>query len=99
MLPAADLTGRITDRSGGVLPQAVVTALNIATSEPKSGTADAEGRYRIADLAPGTYVVTAASRGFSDVARTVIVGATASVAADFTLEVGVQRSDVTVTAA
>ena len=31
---AADLTGRITDRSGGALPKAVVTALNIATSEP-----------------------------------------------------------------
>ena len=96
---AADLTGRITDRSGGVVARSVVTALNIATGETKSGTADAEGRYRIADLAPGTYVVTAASTGFSDAARTVIVGATDSASADFTLEVGAQRSDVTVTAA
>ena len=96
---AADLTGRVTDRSGGVLTKSIVTALNIATGETKSGTSDAEGRYRIADLAPGTYVVTAASTGFSNAARTVIVGTTDSVAADFTLDVGGQRSDVTVTAA
>ncbi len=96
---AADLTGRITDRSGGAVPKSTVTALNIATGETKSGSVDAEGRYRIASLAPGTYVITAASAGFSDVARTVVVGTTDDVAADFTLDIGRQKSDVTVTAA
>jgi outer membrane receptor protein involved in Fe transport len=96
---AADLTGRITDRSGGVLPKAVVTALNIATGETKSATADDQGRFRIADLAPGTYLVTVGSAGFSDAARTLVVTTNDPMTADFTLDVGLQRSEVTVTAA
>ena len=95
---AGDLSGRITDRSGGVLPKATVRAVNIATSETRSASADAEGKYRIPELAPGTYLVTAASAGFSDASRTVVL-TTDSATADFTLDVGVQRSDVTVTAA
>src|SRR5262245_48663654 len=97
---AADVTGKITDRSGGVLPRAAVTALNIVTGETRSGTADEQGRYRIANVAPGTYVVTVMSAGFSSAVRTVIVPAAETpLAVDFTLDVGLQREDVTVTAA
>ena len=49
LLPAAalasEVTGRVTDRSGGVLPRAAVTALNIVTGETHSSSADDEGRF------------------------------------------------------
>ncbi len=97
---AGDLTGRVADRSGGVLPGSTVTILNIADGKTRSVTADAEGRYRFDDLAPGTYVVTALLTGFSESARTVVVSSgSAMVSADFTLDLGVLRSETTVTAA
>ncbi len=97
---AGDLTGRVADRSGGVLPGSMVTILNIANSETRSVTADDQGRYRFPDLAPGTYVVTAMLSGFSEGVRTVVVPASsAAVSVDFTLDLGVLRSETTVTAA
>jgi hemoglobin/transferrin/lactoferrin receptor protein len=97
---AGDLTGQVMDRSGGVLPASTVTILNIANGETRSVTADDRGRYRFADVAAGTYVVTAVSSGFSEAVRTVVVPATsAPVSVDFTLDLGVLRSETTVTAA
>jgi outer membrane receptor protein involved in Fe transport len=97
---AADLTGRVTDQSGGVLPRATVTALNTVTGDTRTSTADDQGRYRFAGLPAGTYVVTVLSAGFSSGVRTVVVqAADTATTADFTLALGLQRSDVTVTAA
>jgi outer membrane receptor protein involved in Fe transport len=97
---AAELTGQIVDRSGGVLPKAIVTVLNIADGDTRRAIADDRGRYRFADLAPGTYVVSAVSPGFSEAVRTVVVPAgPAPLVADFTLDIGVLRAETTVTAA
>jgi len=97
---AGDLEGRVADRSGGVLPNAVVTVLNIANSETQSITADAQGRYRFEGLAAGTYVVTAIANGFSEGVHTVVVpGTNAPVAVNFTLDLGALRTETTVTAA
>jgi outer membrane receptor protein involved in Fe transport len=97
---AGDLTGRVADRSGGVLPDAHVTVLNIANSETRSMTTDDEGRYRFAGLGPGTYVVMAVARGFSESAHTVVVPDAGSPApVNFTLDLGALRSETTVTAA
>ena len=97
---AGELAGTVTDRSGGVLPKSLVTVLNIANGEARSMTADDQGRYRFTELAAGTYVVTALSNGFSEAVRTVVVpDASAPIAVDFTLDLGVLRSETTVTAA
>ncbi|HSG00201.1 MAG TPA: TonB-dependent receptor [Vicinamibacterales bacterium] len=97
---AGDLEGRIADRSGGVLPNATVTVLNIANTETWTAAADEQGRYRVAGLAPGTYVVMAVATGFSGSVHTVVVPEDpAPVEVNFTLDLGVLRSETTVTAA
>ena len=40
---ASELQGRVSDRTGGVLPGATITLLNIATGETTSTTADTNG--------------------------------------------------------
>ncbi len=95
---AGDLQGRITDRSGGALPGARVVLLNVATGQERSLVADATGQFAFADLSAGTYRVAVSRTGFSDLSRTILVAADgAVVTADFALEVGALRSEVTVT--
>ena len=80
----AEISGQVTDRSGGAITGATVTLLDIANGESRSTAADDKGRYRFPEPAAGTYVVTAAARGFSDSARTVVVAAgAAALTADF----------------
>lgn len=57
------INGRITDSSGGVLPGAIVTAVNTATALTRTVAADGEGQYLIALLPPGRYRVDAEMTG------------------------------------
>ncbi|HYO90481.1 MAG TPA: carboxypeptidase-like regulatory domain-containing protein, partial [Pyrinomonadaceae bacterium] len=59
------ITGRVSDETGAVIPGATVTAVLQATNEERAARTDAEGRYRIIELEPGTYTVRAASAGFA----------------------------------
>ena len=63
-LTGADLEGTVTDQSGAVLPGVVVTVTNVETNVSRSVTTDANGRYYVAALPPGTYRVSAALSGF-----------------------------------
>jgi len=51
------IAGTITDPSGGVIPNAKVTALNLATGASRWVETDESGVYRITNLNPGTYDV------------------------------------------
>ena len=62
----SSLTGVVRDGSGAVLPGVTVEAASPALIEKvRSTVTDAQGRYRIVDLRPGTYTVTFALTGFS----------------------------------
>ena len=56
----ATLTGLVTDESGAVVPAAVVR-LHRGGAADKVATTKAQGRYAIADLAPGEYSLTASA--------------------------------------
>src|SRR5882757_5723334 len=62
----ATLTGRVTDPSGAVVPQARVTVLAVATGVSRVSTSDPEGNYTIASLQPGNYSVSVQAAGFAD---------------------------------
>ena len=51
----ASITGTITDPSGGLVPNAKVTAVNVFTGASQSAQTDESGVYRITNLNPGTY--------------------------------------------
>jgi hemoglobin/transferrin/lactoferrin receptor protein len=97
---AAQVQGKVVDRSGGVLPSAVVRLLNVATGQETSVIADAAGHYTFTGLPVGIYRVATGFTGFSDASRTVIVeDAAQSLTVDFELDLGSLRTGVTVSAA
>jgi hypothetical protein len=69
ILPAQDVSGKITgiitDPSGGVVPQAKVTATNVETKIAKTAVTDANGFYQIQGLPVGAYRVLVEAAGFS----------------------------------
>ena len=72
------LTGTVTDQSGAVIAGAQVTFRNVATGIATQVSSSSEGVYS-AQLAPGTYDITAEARGFKKFVQnhvTVEVGAT-----------------------
>ncbi len=62
--PSGSLSGKVTDQTGAVIPQATVTATS-ADGNATSATTDQAGAFTIHGLAPGTYNVTATAQGFA----------------------------------
>ena len=63
-LDTVTVTGRVTDANGLPVVGASVTATLTETREQRTVTADEDGRYRIINLKPGTYKISATSTGF-----------------------------------
>src|ERR1700759_2414305 len=61
----AHVQGSVTDTSGAVLPQTVVTLLNINTGVVMTATSNDSGLYRIDYIDPGTYTLTFEHPGFT----------------------------------
>src|SRR5262245_19160396 len=59
------LSGTVLDQAGKEIPSASVEIRNEATGASKSATADNEGKFSVADLAPGVYSVRVAAPGFA----------------------------------
>lgn len=74
-LPAAAqaqsaIAGVVRDSSGAVLPGVTVEATSdVLIEKARSVITDGEGAYRIVDLRPGTYTVTAQLEGFNTARR------------------------------
>ncbi|MGB9492197.1 MAG: carboxypeptidase-like regulatory domain-containing protein, partial [Terriglobales bacterium] len=65
------IRGTVTDPSGGVLPNAKVTAKNIATGLQREANTGPDGGYVIAELPTGEYTVTAQAAQLSPAAQNV----------------------------
>ena len=57
--------GRVVDQNGAVVPGASVTALLVKVNSRRTTVTDTEGRFRILQLEPGTYVLRALAEGFA----------------------------------
>jgi hypothetical protein len=92
--------GTITDKTGGVLPGVTVTVTNTETGVMQNAVSDAQGRYSVTDLLPGTYSVESSLTGFQKIIREgirIVVGA--EVPVDFSLGPSAVSETVTVSAA
>src|SRR5262245_54447621 len=67
---AATITGRVTDPSGAVVPQATVTAKSADTGVSSVTETTSEGYYTLSTLQPGRYELTVAKQGFVPVRQT-----------------------------
>ena len=66
----ASITGTVKDTSGAVLPGVTVEAASpVLIEKVRESVTDANGRFQIVDLRPGTYTVTFSLAGFNSVKR------------------------------
>ncbi len=62
-----DITGRVLDANGAVVPNAKVTVRNAGTGIARTATANEDGEYTVTQLPPGNYEVAVEAAGFSKV--------------------------------
>lgn len=93
----ANVSGVVTDGSGGVLPGVTVTVTNTANGRAQSLVTGSDGRYRAVSLQPGPYQISAELQGFGTVRReiTLVVGSDATL--DVSMAVATLNETVTVT--
>lgn len=97
---SGDLVGTVTDPTGAAVPNATVTATNTGTGVKTSGVTNAGGQYRLSNLPPGTYDLSAAATGFSTATlKNVPVELNKVATANITLQVGQVSESVNVTEA
>src|SRR5438093_4055542 len=91
------LRGYVKDQQGGILPGVTVTAKSEALLQPAVAVTDATGYYRLNNLPPGTYVITAELPGFTTHRREgVLMRAGLTFAIDIELAIGNVSETVTV---
>lgn len=83
----ATLVGSVADPTGGLVPGATVTIVNLATQATRVVVSDAGGAYVAANLDPGSYRVTVALSGFADASRQLDLGARQNVRLDLALAI------------
>src|ERR1700733_15291950 len=67
----ATVTGTVRDQAGKAVPGAAVEVRpEPAPGAPHTATADADGRYSIADLPAGVYTIEVSAPGFAKATRT-----------------------------
>src|SRR5947209_8757653 len=93
-----NITGTVTDSSGGVIPGATVTLVSERTGEARSVTTNEEGRFNFAAVQPGVYTVRVEQKGFQTLERKgAVLSANESLAlGDIALQTGQVAEMVTV---
>ena len=89
------ILGTVTDPNGAVVPEATVTAKNVATGIERSTVTDEFGNYSLPELQTGTYEVTVQKSGFQ---ISKVTGAVVEVSAEKRVDVvmAVAGSEATV---
>src|SRR6185369_15712457 len=64
-LDTVTIAGRVMDQTGAVIPGAEIQAKMLKTGLMRTTTSDADGRYRLIQLEPGTYTIRVSIPGFA----------------------------------
>jgi hypothetical protein len=93
-----NIQGTVFDQTGGVIPGAAVTVLDVARGVSRPLTTDNAGQYVAVNVTPGTYTVRAEAKGFRNIEHSgVLVEVGQTIRVDLTLQPGEQTQTVTVT--
>jgi hypothetical protein len=93
----ATISGRITDQSGAIVQNAVVTARQLDTNWKSQTVADREGRFRFPYLNVGPYEIKVQQAGFSEAVRSVTLTVGAAFDLPISLSVAATETNVLVT--
>jgi hypothetical protein len=93
------LSGLVSDSTGGALPNAIVTITDPGTGSQYTATANAQGRYNVGLLKPGTYAVSAALSAFTSNTKNVYVALGDTTNADIQMVPAGDKTSVDVNAA
>ena len=86
---AGSLVGYVKDEQGGVLPGVTVTAKSAELIAPVVGVTDSAGYYRLNNLPPGMFSVSAELPGFGSFQRDgILMRAGSTFTVDIELKVG-----------
>jgi len=92
------LRGIALDAQGGALPGVTITATSPEMLGPQTATTNERGEYRLINLPPGTFSVTAELTGFAATKREgILLRAGATFQVDFTMQLSTLQETVTVT--
>jgi hypothetical protein len=95
-----EITGRVSDASGGAVPAATITLTNISTNAIRSTVSTDSGDYTFPSLPPGMYKIKTEHPGFkAATSNNVEVQVQQTVRLDFTLQVGQVSESIEVEAA
>ena len=93
------IRGTITDPTGALVPNALVTVTNQQTGETHTFKTDAAGLYSVPSLIPGSYKVQVELQGMQTVvANNVVVSVGSNTTQDFTLKVAATSSTIEILA-
>lgn len=89
------LSGVVTDQEGAVVKGAVIH-VSSADGQSWAGTTGADGRYQVAGIRPGTYLIEVEAAGFSRRAQQITVS-TSAASADVVLSVAGVNDEIVIT--
>lgn len=93
------IRGYVRDEQGGALPGVTMTVTSADTAKPRVAVSDQEGYYRLLNVPPGDYTVTAELAGFSKLVRpNVMVRAGLNLGVDLIMKLGAISETVQVVA-
>ena len=96
----AGIQGTVVDSSGGTVPNASVTATNVATGVTTTRISTADGLFTISPIIPGVYNVSVKVQGFKEFTQQNLnVDALKLTGLNVTLAIGSDTESVTVSAA
>ncbi len=95
--PTGNVFGTVSDQTGAVLPQAVVTVRQLSTNIERRLTTNSEGIYNAENLQPGEYEVRVEITGFQKQLRRVTVVTGNSLEVGFSLPASGSSETVVVT--
>lgn len=96
---SGQISGRVFDSSGAVVPGAAVTATGAATAAKREAVSNGAGYYRIVSLPPGEYLVQVRKSGFNPIDHRAVrleIGQVARL--NYTLKPGDMRESLDVSA-
>jgi len=96
---SGSLVGTVTDSTGAAVVSAEVEAINVGTNVASRTKTNSQGQYRIDNLIPGTYRVTAKAGGFKTTSQTADVQLNQTGTANVTLVPGSASETVEVSGA